>query len=93
MAAASALKEQGMTESAITGGGLKASAYFGVLAEMNQYQSATTIAKMREAYGLGDNELPEMANLMQKSRYAYGIHPDDFRAVAQYAARPITPWA
>lgn len=86
VAAASALKEQGMTESAITGGGLKASAYFGVLAEMNQYQSATTIAKMREAYGLGDKELPEMANLMQKSRYAYGIHPDDFRAVAQYAA-------
>lgn len=86
IAAASALKEQGMTESAITGGGLKASAYFGVLAEMNQYQSATTIAKMREAYGLGDNELPQMANLMQKARYAYGIHPDDFRAVAQYAA-------
>jgi TP901 family phage tail tape measure protein len=86
VAAASALKEQGMTESAITGGGLKASAYFGVLADMNQYQSATTIAKMREAYGLGDKELPEMANLMQKARYAYGIHPDDFRAVAQYAA-------
>ena len=86
VAAASALKEQGMTESAITGGGLKASAYFGVLAKMDQYQSATTIAKMREAYGLGDNELPEMADLMQKSRYAYGIHPDDFKAVAQYAA-------
>ena len=86
VAAASALKEQGMTESAITGGGLTASAQFGVLADMNQYQSATTIAKMREAYGLGNNELPEMANLMQKSRYAYGIQPDDFRAVAAYAA-------
>lgn len=86
VAAASALKEQGMTESAITGGGLTASAYFGVLANMDQYQSATTIAKMREAYGLGDNELPEMANLMQKARYAYGILPGDFQAVAQYAA-------
>lgn len=86
VAAASALKEQGMTESAITGGGLTASAYFGVLANMDQYQAATTIAKMREAYGLKDNELPEMANTMQKARYAYGIHPDDFRAVAQYAA-------
>jgi len=86
VAAASALKEQGMTESAITGGGLTASANFGVLANMDQYQSATTIAKMREAYGLGNNELPEMANIMQKARYAYGIHPDDFKAVAQYAA-------
>lgn len=86
VAAASALKEQGMTESAITGGGLKASAYFGVLANMDQYQSATTVAKMREAYNLRDDELPEMANQMQKGRYAFGIHPDDFRAVAQYAA-------
>lgn len=86
VAAATALKEQGMTESAIVGGGLKASASFGVLANMDQYQSATTIAKMREAYGLKDSELPEMANLMQKSKNAYGIAPDDFRAVAQYAA-------
>lgn len=86
VAAAKALKEQGMTESAITGGGLTASANFGVLAEMDQYQSATTIAKMREAYGLGGDELPEMANLMQKAKNAYGINPDDFRAVAQYAA-------
>jgi len=86
VAAASALKEQGMTERAITGGGLTASANFGVLANMDQYQSATTIAKMREAYGLGADELPEMANIMQKARYGYGISPDDFRGVAQYAA-------
>lgn len=86
VAAATALKEQGMPESAITGGGLKSAAEFGVLANMDQYQAATTVAKMREAYGLKDNELPEMANLMQKSKNAYGIAPDDFRAVAQYAA-------
>ena len=86
VSAATALSEQGMPASAITGGGLKASAQFGVLAKMDQYQSATTIAKMREAYGLGDSELPEMANMMQKARYAYGIAPDDFRAVAAYAA-------
>lgn len=86
VAAATALSEQGMPSSAITGGGLKAAAGFGVLAKMDQYQSATTIAKMREAYGLGDAELPEMANMMQKARYAYGIAPDDFRAVAAYAA-------
>ncbi len=86
VAAATALKEQGMTDSAITGGGLKAAAYFGVLANMDQYQSATTIAKMREAYGLGDKELPEMANLMQKAKYAYGIKAEDFQAVAAYAA-------
>lgn len=86
VAAATALSEQGMSPQSITGGGLTASANFGVLAKMDQYQSATTIAKMREAYGLKDDELPEMANLMQKARYAYGIAPDDFRAVASYAA-------
>ena len=86
VAAATALKEQGMTDSAIVGGGLTASANFGVLANMDQYQAATTIAKMREAYGLSDNELPLMADYMQKARYAYGIQPDDFKAVASYAA-------
>ena len=86
IASATALKEQGMPESAIVGGGLKAAAEFGVVAKMDQYQAATTLAKMREAYGLKGNELPEMANLMQKSKNAYGIAADDFRAVAQYAA-------
>ncbi|WP_300436036.1 phage tail tape measure protein [Zoogloea sp.] len=86
VSAATALSEQGMPASAITGGGLKASAEFGVLAKMDQYQSATTIAKMREAYGLGDSELPEMANMMQKARYAYGISPDDFQQVGRYAS-------
>ncbi|GLT22697.1 tail tape measure protein [Zoogloea oryzae] len=86
VSAATALSEQGMPLSAITGGGLTASAQFGVLAKMDQYQSATSIAKMREAYGLADGDLPEMANLMQKAKNAYGIAPDDFRAVAQYAA-------
>ena len=86
IASATALKEQGMPESAIVGGGLKAAAEFGVVAKMDQYQAATTAAKMREAYGLKDNELPAMVNLMQKSKYAFGIAADDFRAVAQYAA-------
>lgn len=86
VSAATALSEQGMPLSAITGGGLTASAQFGVLAKMDQYQSATSIAKMREAYGLADGDLAEMANLMQKAKNAYGIAPDDFRAVAQYAA-------
>lgn len=86
VAAATALKQQGMTDSAITGGGLKAAAQFGVLTDMNQYESATTVAKIREAYGLGGNELPEAANLMQKGRFAFGIAPQDYLAVAAYAA-------
>lgn len=84
--AAMALIEQGMPVSAVIGGGLTAAANFGVLTRMDQYGAATSVAKMREAYGLKDTELPEMANLMQKARFAYGIAPDDFRAVAQYSA-------
>lgn len=86
MMAARALIEQGTPTSVVAGGGLRAASYFGALMNMDQYQSAETIAKVREAYGLKDAELVNMADLMQKGRYAFGINPQDFRMVASYAA-------
>lgn len=86
MAGARALVEQGTPGSVIAGGGLRASSYFGLLANMDQAAAAETIAKMREAYGLKDNELVGMADLMQRGRYAFGINPTDYRMVASYAA-------
>ena len=86
MAGARALKEQGTPDAVIAGGGLRAASYFGVLANMDQANAAETIAKMREAYGLKDTELVDMADLMQRGRYAFGINPMDYRMVASYAA-------
>lgn len=86
MLGARALIEQGVPESVIANGGLRASSYFGALMGQGQYESATTIAKVREAYGLKDEELPQMADLMQRGRYAFGIAPGDYLEVAKYAA-------
>ncbi|MDB0571448.1 phage tail tape measure protein [Ralstonia solanacearum] len=86
MMAARALIEQGTPANVVANGGLRASSYLGALLDMDRYEAATTVAKMREAYGLKDEELPQMADLMQRARYAFGIHPSDFKAAAAYAA-------
>ena len=83
---ANELIRQGVPAQVVADGGLEASAKFGVLMKMNQGQAATTIAKVREAYGLGATELPQMADLMQRASYSSGISPQDFLDVARYAA-------
>ncbi len=83
---ANELIRQGVPASVVASGGLEASAKFGVLMKMNQGQAATTIAKVREAYGLGAAELPQMADLMQRASFSSGIAPQDFLDVARYAA-------
>lgn len=83
---ANELIRQGVPAQVVANGGLEASAKFGVLMKMNQGQAATTIAKVREAYGLGATELPQMADLMQRASYSSGISPQDFLDVARYAA-------
>jgi TP901 family phage tail tape measure protein len=84
--AAAALSEQGVAPKTIANGALQASSYFAVLSRMSPREAATTIAKVREASGLKDEELPAMADLMQRGRYAFGINPTDFLGVAKYAA-------
>jgi TP901 family phage tail tape measure protein len=84
--AASALIRQGISPDVVANGGLRASANFGVLMNMPQAQAAETIAKVREANGLADNELVPMADLMQRGHFAFGINPSDYLEVAKYAA-------
>ena len=86
MGGASAMIRQGVDPAVVANGGLRASSYFGVLMGMNQAQSAETIAKVREAGGLKDNELVPMADLMQRGHYAFGLKPTDYLEVAKYAA-------
>ena len=86
MLAARALIEQGVPTNVIANGGLRGASYFGALVGMDQYQSATTVAKVREAHGLKDDELVPAADLMQRGRYGFGITPSDYLEVAKYAA-------
>lgn len=83
---ATELIRQGVAPELVAGGALEASAKFGVLMKMNQGQAAATIAKVREAYGLQANELPAMADLMQRTAFASGVNPQDFLDTARYAA-------
>jgi len=86
MLAARALIEQGVPTNVIANGGLRGASYFGALVGMDQYQAATTVAKVREAHGLKDDELVPAADLMQRGRYGFGITPSDYLEVAKYAA-------
>lgn len=86
MLAARALVEQGVPTSVIANGGLRGASYFGALVGMDQYQAATTVAKVREAHGLKDDEIVPAADLMQRGRYGFGITPTDYLEVAKYAA-------
>ncbi|KLN54732.1 phage tail tape measure protein [Variovorax paradoxus] len=86
MLSARALVEQGVPTGVIANGGLRGASYFGSLMGMDQYQAATTVAKVREAHGLKDDELVPAADLMQRGRFGFGIAPTDYLEVAKYAA-------
>lgn len=86
MLAARSLQTQGVPSSVIANGGLRASSYAGVLLNLNQEQAAETIAKLREAHGLKDEELVPMADLVQRGFFGFGIKPQDYLETAKYAA-------
>jgi TP901 family phage tail tape measure protein len=83
--AAVALKEQGVSPSAVAPG-LRASAYMSNLLKLPQVEAATTVAKLREAYQLKDEELPALADMAQRRSFAFGIKPQDIREAAKYSA-------
>lgn len=86
MGAARALQTQGVPSAVIANGGLRASSYLGVLLGQNQEQSAETVAKLREAHGLKEDELVPMADLVQRGYFGFGIKPQDYLETAKYAA-------
>lgn len=86
MRAARALATQGVPNSVVANGGLRASSYVGVLLDLQQEQAAETIAKLREAHGLKDSELVPMADLVQRGFFGFGIKPQDYLETAKYAA-------
>ncbi len=88
--AALALKTAGTPESVIANGGLRSSAYLGVLLHMNQEQAALMVAKTREAFGLKEHELVPAANAMQKARFAFGLSPEDMYEANRYMAPTLT---
>lgn len=86
MNAARALNEQGVATSSVIGGGLAAASHLAVVMRMPAESAAEMTAKLREAYKLTDDELPKMADAMQRAKFAFGIRPDDLMAASAYQA-------
>ena len=83
--AARALIEQGTGFDTILNGGLKSASYLSVLLKMPAHEAAEMVAKLREAYGLADNELEKMADLTQRARFAFGMTPQDIKIASSYS--------
>ncbi len=83
---AAALAAQGVAPEAIKNGALEAAAHLGVLLKLNQVQTGETVAKLREAYQIKDEELPQLADIVQRRAYAFGIKPQDIKESAKYSA-------
>jgi len=82
--AATALKEQGVSLETITKGGLNAASYMAVVLKQPPAYAAEMVAKLREAYGLADDELVKMTDLTQKAKFAFGLNADDIKYSAAY---------
>jgi TP901 family phage tail tape measure protein len=83
---ARALMEQGVVYESVLHGGLRAASHLSVVLSMPSEQAGEMTAKLREAYKLTDNELPKMADLMQRGKFAFGMKPSDLMAAASYEA-------
>jgi TP901 family phage tail tape measure protein len=86
MGAATALAENGVSPSAIANGGLASAANMGVLLKMDRGAAAETVAKIREAYSLKDEELPGLADTVQRNKFAFGLSPGGIQVAASYSA-------
>jgi division protein CdvB (Snf7/Vps24/ESCRT-III family) len=83
---ARALMEQGVAYESVLNGGLKAASHLSVVLSMPTEQAGEMTAKLREAYKLTDDELPKMADMMQRGKFAFGMKPSDLMTAASYEA-------
>ena len=90
MGAATALAEQGVSPTAIANGALTSAANMGVLLKMDRGQAAETVAKIREAYSLKDDELPGLADTVQRNKFAFGLSPEGIRLASAYSGSTLS---
>lgn len=81
-----ALKSAGVTMEQMLGGAYDAAANLSVVLKMPGEEAGLMVARLREAFGLAGNELPRMADLIQRARFAFGISPEELRYASAYSA-------
>ena len=80
------LMEQGVALESVLGGGLKSASYLSVVLRVPADEAGEMAAKLREAYKLSDSELTQMADSMQRAKFAFGMKPSDLMAASAYQA-------
>lgn len=88
-ALAQAMKSQGVTDKTLVNGGLKTSAQLNVLLDMDQASGGEFFAKMMEAHGLSEQELPETADMMQRAMFAAGLNKEQMYGAMTYYASNV----
>jgi len=81
-----ALKSAGVTMQQMLDGAYDAAANLTVVLRMPGDEAGLMVARLREAYGLAGSELPKMADLIQRARFAFGISPEELRYASAYSA-------
>lgn len=84
---AKALKNQGIQDDTLLGGGLKTSAKLNVLLDMDQASGGEFFAKMLEAHDLSEKDMDLVADDLQKAMFAAGMNKEQmYGAMAYYAS-------
>ena len=85
-----ALLQQGVSPETIDNGAFKAAANLRVALKLVGEDAATMTAKVREAFQLKDNEMPDTADLIYRAQQAGGMKPGDIMASMSYMAPTLT---
>ena len=80
-----ALLENGTSMGQMLDGALDAASQLKVVMGMTSEESGFMVARMRESFGLAANELPKMADYMQRAKFAYGLKPGEIQEAAVYS--------
>ena len=86
---ARSLKEQGVKDAVMTGGGLRAAAEMAVLMNMGQEEGGTFAARMIEAHGLNPDDINKAADMTQRAYFAFGLKKDDMAEAMKYYAPTV----
>ena len=86
---ARALKEQGVKDEVMSGGGLRAAAEMAVLMNMGQQEGGTFAARMIEAHGLNPDDIGKAADMTQRAYFAFGLKKEDMAEAMKYYAPTV----
>ncbi|MDH2999930.1 phage tail tape measure protein [Chelonobacter oris] len=87
---AEALKKQGISDDVLVGGALKTSAELNVLLDIkDHYSGGEFLAKFMESHGLGEKELPQAADYLQRAMFASGLRKEQVYESMKYYAPKV----